>query len=538
MFIRKKTTQKNPNTYIQLVESYRDDGKPRQRVVKHIGTAINDKQLEHLLKLAEQVIQLYSNNATEAQVDDLIRKELSILQGSRSDVTNCQLIKKCTKSIHDIYGNIFNKIGLDQIISSKSNYSDVLKDIVMARIASPSSKNKACQILEETFNISHSLNSIYRTMDKLDDNCINLMQKKISEYNKKLVSGKINVLFYDATTLYFESFTSDELKCLGYSKDCKFNQPQVVLGLLTTEEGLPLGYQLFPGNMYEGHTLISAIYYWKKLYPEQSFVLVADSGMLNGVNLEYLEQENIDYIVCARLKNLPQSIKTEILERTNDVRNKESSFFDLNFKTRRLVVSYKLERAKKDQFDREKAINALRKKLGKSKNPATLISNYGYKKYITIGSGSKISLNEEKIDEDMVWDGLHGLITNLKGEDAKTIYGHYRNLYQIEDAFRINKSDLKIRPVFHWTPERIKAHIAISYMAYSCYKAVEYIVNRKGKLYSHRQIREHLMKAEAYILEEKVTRIRFFSPFKISNDVRFIYQAMGLVPEEATYRIA
>lgn len=137
----------------------------------------------------------------------------------------------------------------------------------------------------------------------------------------------------------------------------------------------------------------------------------------------------------------------------------------------------------------------------------------------------------------MVWDGLHGLITNLKKEDAKTIYGHYRNLYQIEDAFRINKSDLKIRPIFHWTPDRIKAHIAISYMAYSCYKAVEFIVNRKEKVYSHRQIRDHLLKAEAYILEERVTRIRFFSPFKISNDVKFIYQVMGLVPEEAIYRI-
>ncbi len=185
-------------------------------------------------------------------MDALIQRELSILQGSRSDVTNCQPVQKCTKSIHDIYGNIFNKIGLDQIISSKSNYSDVLKDIVMARIARPSSKNKACKILEETFNISHSLNSIYRAMDKLDNKTIDLIQKKVSEYNKNIVNGKINALFYDATTLYFESFSADELKCLGYSKDCKFNQPQVVLGLLTTKEGLPLGYQLFQATCMKG----------------------------------------------------------------------------------------------------------------------------------------------------------------------------------------------------------------------------------------------------------------------------------------------
>jgi transposase len=126
----------------------------------------------------------------------------------------------------------------------------------------------------------------------------------------------------------------------------------------------------------------------------------------------------------------------------------------------------------------------------------------------------------------------------MQEEDAKTIYGHYRNLYQIEDAFRINKSDLKIRPIFHWTPERIKAHIAISYMAYSCYKAVEYIVNRKEKVYSHRAIRDHLLTAEAYILEERVTGFRFFTPFKVSKEVKHIYRAMGLVPEESTYRIA
>jgi len=523
---------------VQLVESYREDGKVRQRVVKHVGTAFNSEQLDHVIAIAEQVKKLYEKNVDETDINSFIQREFSKIQGSRSDVLHCQPIKNIVTGIHEVYGELFDRIGLNQLMPS-SPYSKVLRDIVMAKIAEPSSKRKACLTLESDFDISHPLNSIYRMMDKVDESFISAMQKKIADHNAFLLKGRIQVLFYDVTTIYFESFTSDELKRLGYSKDNKFNQPQIVFTLLATEEGLPLGYQLFPGNTYEGHTLISAIKQWKKLYADQSFVLVADSGMLNGINLEFLAQEKIDYIVCARIKGLPKLVKEKILNFKSELLQKQegSAFLDLPFKDRRLILSYKMDRAKKDRIDRERAIESLRKKLQKSKNPASLISNYGYKKYIIVDNSSRVALNEEKIEIEAQWDGLHGLITNLKDAEAQTIYAHYRGLWSIEDAFRINKSDLEIRPIFHWTPKRIEAHIAISYMAYSCYKGVDFIVNRAKKNFSHRQIHDCLMKAQACIMQDRYTQIQYFMPFEPTPEVKQIYSAMGLTIQEQSYRI-
>ena len=379
MFARKKRNNSNPHIYVQLVENWRDEeSKTRQRVVKHIGTAINEEQLEQLMKVADKVKLMYEDYEEEKDIDLFIKREVDRIHGSGTDILNCQPIKKVTYGVHDIYGKIFDDIGLGTLICSKSNYGTVLKDLVMSRIAIPSSKRRSCEILENDFGIVHDLNKIYRMMDKIDNELIAKIQNQIAGYTKGLLNEELKVLFYDATTIYFESFTDDELKKLGYSKDCKFNQPQLVLTLLVTKSGLPLGYQLFPGNTYEGNTLISAINNWMVLYPNNSFVLVADSGMLNEINISFLERKNISYIVCARIKNLPEQIKKDILCGKN---NYEQEFFhDFKFKERRLVVSYKINRATKDRMDREKSLVKIKNKLSKSTNPLNLVNNYGYKK--------------------------------------------------------------------------------------------------------------------------------------------------------------
>lgn len=535
MYVRKKTTKKNPNTYVQIVEGYWVDGKARQRVIKHIGTASNEAELDGIVLIAKEVKLLYESQHGELKINKYLEKELSKLKGAKAQVLNCKEIKRINVGIADIYGKIYDEIGLINVINSKSNYQQILKDIVLGRIASPGSKRFTCELLKSFFDKEYSLSSIYRTMDKIDDKILSNIQHKISNYTKELLNGVIEILYFDATSLYFESFTDDELKNLGYSKDGKFNQPQLILTLLVTDKGLPLGYQLFPGNTYEGHTLISAMKYWKNKYPGNKFVLVADSGLLNDINLSYLEKENIDYIVCARIKNLSKKDKDKILLE-KESHNKENEYFlELEYKKRKLIISYKENRAKKDRSNRDEAIQKLEKKLKSSKNPANLISNYGYKKYIAIDTTSQVTLNEEKIAKDEDWDGLHGVITSLKNQPPIEIYNKYRGLWQIEDAFRINKSDLKIRPIFHWTPGRIKSHIAISYMAYSCYKFVEFEVNRAGILKSHKKIKELLINFQASVLEERNTGSQFFVPSNIDKDVRRIYRAMNVKIEDSAH---
>lgn len=536
MFVRKKRSSSNPNTYIQLIESYRLDGKVRQKVIKHIGTASEPQQLEQLIELGNQLKNLYSQNSSQQEIDSYYQREMSKIQGHKSNPSHCIKVGKQITGIHDIYGSIFDGFNLINITNWPENYYKAFKDIVMARIASPASKKASAQILEEDFQVKHSLNTIYRMMDKLDTDSIDGLQHQISKYNEKLLGNKIKVLFYDVTTIYFESFTEDDLKKLGYSKDNKFNQPQIVLTLLTTEQGLPLGYQLLPGNTYEGHTLIDAIDKWKTIYPNQKFVLVADSGMLNDNNLVELDKKNIEYIVCARIKNLPKASKQELLDWKKSLELNQDFYHKINFKNRNLILSYKLSRAKKDKFDREKALDRLYNKVSTSKNPANLISNYGYKKYIEINGDSKISINQSKVTESERWDGLHGLITNIKDMSPQEAYNHYKNLWQIEDSFRINKTDLKIRPIFHWKENRVHAHIAISYVAYACYKAVEYIVKRDSNLtLSHREIKNNLLRVGIYILQDTYTKDYFAIPELANNETSVIYQVFNKTIDQQAY---
>lgn len=535
MFVRKKRTKNNPNVYIQLVESYRKEGSIAQKVIKHIGTAVTDEQLEQIVLLANKIKEMYLKYKNEHEIEVFRKQELSKINGSRSLTLNCIPIKKIIKGLPEIYGKIFDEMHLNKIINNRSNYNEVLKYVVIGRIACLGSKKKIGEQLEQKFDKKYDLNSIYRTMDKLTDEVIELMKINITKYNQNLLQGKIKVLFYDTTTIYFECFTEDELKKLGFSKDLKFNQPQIVLTLLVTEQGLPLAYQLFPGNTYEGNTLLLAMRYWKSLYPEQKITLVADSGMLNNVNLENLESEGFDYIVCARLKSFNKTVQNMIISNKQAV--EDDCFYNINLDNRRLVVSYRQNRATKDYHDRVKSIERLTNKLKQSSSPTNLISNYGYKKYITVDRNSKIKLNEEKILEAEQWDGLHGLVTNIQDTPAEEIYAYYRGLYQIEDAFRINKTDLKIRPIFHWTPERVKAHIAISYMAYCCYKAVEFKVNKfiDEKL-SHRAIREILEETQVAIYEDKYSKEQFCMPLPIPAKAQEIYNSLDLTLRCEPYR--
>ncbi|GFP33202.1 hypothetical protein HKBW3S42_01525, partial [Candidatus Hakubella thermalkaliphila] len=145
--------------------------------------------------------------------------------------------------IHDAYGALFTELGYDTVISNpKRNVSaaSLFKDLVLARIANPASKMASRDMLEEDFGISLPLDKIYRMMDKLDHKAIQRLKEITYQNTLNLLGGKISVIFYDVTTLYFESFDSDELKKCGFSKDSKHNQPQVLLALMVTAEGLPL----------------------------------------------------------------------------------------------------------------------------------------------------------------------------------------------------------------------------------------------------------------------------------------------------------
>ena len=531
MFIRAKKIQDKPNHYrVQIVENYRKGGKVKQKIVRHIGIAHNEQELEQFKELA-QVIKQQIVNQREPKLfspTDLDGLKVRDNKPLPVNVKDLREEKRLIKGIHDIYGQLYEQVGFDEVFKGKRVTKEIIKHLVLARIASPLSKRSTQEFLSRDFGVNIKLEQIYRALDSLDDKLISQIQQKTLNYTKGLFTEQINLVFYDCTTLYFESFTEDELRSFGYSKDNKFNQSQVLLALAVTLEGLPLGYELFAGNFYEGHTLKTVIESLRKRLSVNRSILVADSGLLNEENIKYLQEQGIEFIVGARLKSLPTEHKEKILEgkpklvyqRDDDVLR----VLELNYKGLRLVVSHSSKRAEKDRSDREKAIERLKKKLSKSKDVKQLISNYGYKKYIKVKGEHQIEVDEDKVMESAQWDGLHGILTNIKDLSAQQLIAQYHGLWQVEESFRLQKHDLLIRPIYHWKPRRIKAHIALVYMSFALLRFMQHKLKSQGIKLSVERVRNELTHAQVSIVRDRKTLKRYVIPSKPTEALKKIYR--------------
>ena len=545
MFVRVKSTPNSPRKSVQIVESYRKGDKVSQKIVRYVGIAMDDNELEQLKLLAESIkIKLEADNQGLLFSPEELAQKNKTAKDKKAEETEedykvnlKDLVEeqRVVSGIHDVYGKLFDDMQCASIIANPArnrSAAAIFRDIVLSRIANPRSKRATVDLLEENFGVSLNLDRVYRMMDKLDDRAIEKLNNLMYEHTKKLYGGQIDVIFFDCTTLYFEAFEEDEFRRNGYSKDLKFNQPQVLLALMVTKEGLPIGYKAFSGDTYEGHTLIPALRELKEKYKLDKVIYVADAGMFNKDNLaelETLQEQGFQYIVGARLKGMPKKLKEEILNPDNykEVTGgyKISRF---NYNGRELIVSHSAERARKDKHDRKKAIEKLKKKLARNKSPKEYMTNYGYKKYLKVEGESSISLNEEKIQADSRWDGLHGVVTNAKDLSNREIINQYNNLWQVEEAFRVTKHDLKVRPIYHFKPQRVKAHLAISFTAYALVKHLQYRVKLQYKKLSPERIRQHLINVQTSILLDTKKRIRYGLPSRMSQEARKIYQVQAI----------
>jgi len=304
---------------------------------------------------------------------------------------------------------------------------------------------------------------------------------------------------------------------------------------MVTTDGLPIDYQIFPGDTYEGHTLIPALKEIRRKYDIRRVVLVADSGMLSSVNTQELEESNFEYIVGARLRNMNSKLKDEILNPENYQEITPGyQIASFAYDDKKLIVNYSAKRALKDRSDREKKIEKLKKKLQRSSNPKSYLLNSGYRKYLKIKGD--ISLNEEEIGKDNRWDGLHGVITNAKAT-SKEILEKYNDLWNVEASFRVSKHDLAVRPVFHWKPRRIKAHMAICFTAYSLVKQMQYRVKLQYENLSIEKIRQTLIRVQISILFDKEKRIRYGLPSRMSKEAKKIYKIFNIKRSMTPYII-
>lgn len=549
MFVRVKDTPNSPRKSVQIVESVRDGAKVKQRIVRYVGVAMDEQELQKMTELAEHIkCKIEQEHVpTLFGAEEMAELALQTKQTKKEEndeinvnLKNLKEEQRSIVGIHEVYGKIYSDLGFQHVLKKYSTSSDILKHIVMARIANPASKRASVNQLEKDFGVCLNLQSVYRMMDCLDQNAQQLIQDCAYHTARELFGEKIDVIFFDATTLYFESFDEDEFKQNGYSKDLKFNQPQVLIALMVTKQGIPIGYEAFPGSTYEGHTLIPILEKIKARYSLDKVIFVGDSGILNSDNLIALETAKFEYIIGARLKNQKTVIKHKILDLhsyENHPEDNQIRMHDIKLDAdHRLIVTHSELRAKKDKYDREKAIKKLTEKLKKNKDSKSLISNYGYKKYLTISGASLISLNEKKLEEETKWDGLHGIITNSKTLTPTELLEQYRGLWQVEESFRITKHDLKVRPIFHWTPDRVKAHLAIAFMSFCCVRHLEYRVTLQQEKMSPEVIRQELIRIQLSILKDKSGQ-RYGIPSNVSSKGLKIYQVMGLKYSTTPFKI-
>lgn len=527
MFVRVKRHPSNSKSTVLVCHNKRLGNKTIQKVLCKIGTSDVPCQIEQMTKAAKQIIEQFTNQTTQPEQTTNIPA-----------LTDYQELNRLNTGIQDIVGTLYERLGFNKILGN-SKMNEVLKAVILARFTEPSSKLKASTILQRKFSLEYSADRIYRMMDSLHKN-IDKAKQAVFTSTITTVGQQIDLMFFDVTTLYFETIEEDELRNFGFSKDFRFNTTQVVLALATTKEGLPISYKLFPGNTAEVTTLINCVKEWKTQIDIGEAVVVADRGMMSDDNLTKLVEAGMNYVVAFPLRKLSREVKTQILARGDykqtEINQQEYWKKELQIdNSRRLIVTFNQKRQDKDRKDRERLLKRIEKRLGIRKKAKDLVSNQGYIKYVTIEGTATAELNTKKIEEDAKWDGLHGVITNTN-LSVEEVICRYKQLWVIEESFRINKHNLKMRPIYHFTPKKIHAHIAICFLTYTIIRQIQHIIKQNNLQFSIEDLREELLDVQASIIANTSTGELYKMPSRMSEEIKSVYQIFGLAAELKTRR--
>ncbi|NJK72353.1 MAG: IS1634 family transposase [Synechococcaceae cyanobacterium SM2_3_60] len=483
MFVRKKPN-KSGLVSVQII----DKSQGKYKVVKTVGSSNDPGEIERFMVLAKDQAR---HMLGVQEIDFTNHRE--IFEQVLSSITSHRLV-----GIKYVLGKIFDEIGFGQI------QDELFRDLVLYRLIYPRSKLKTTEFLYRYEQKSYSEDQVYRFMDKLHSRYKETVQLISYTHTLRVLGEAIHAVFYDVTTLYFEIEREDEIRKAGFSKDGKHKHPQIVLGLLVSKDAYPLAYDIFEGNKYEGDTFLPILEGFRTKYGFQKLTVVADAGLLSNRNVAELMEKGYEFILGARIKNESNEVRDKILKL--DFAKEKRHLIERD--GLKLVVTYSEDRAKKDRYNREKGLARLEKLLKSGKLTKSSINNKGYNKFLKMEGDVTLAVDSEKVTLDQKWDGLKGYLTNST-MTVEEILQNYRHLWQIEKAFRVAKSELKIRPVFHFKRERIEAHICLNFTAYKVYKELD------------RQLKEK--KSD-------------FSPEKVIQIIQNIYEITVITPKQEVIR--
>lgn len=420
-------------------------------IIKHIGSAKNEQELILLKKQAKKYVSDYTGqfNLFNSALEN---KSNYIIQSNRS---RCIGVKY--RLLYLVFKQLFSLLEFNKLNNR------LLLDLVMMRLIEPSSKIQAIRLLEEIFEISYSKSNVFREINTYAD-LKEKVEEKVVDFAKKNLNFDFTVVFYDVTTLYFESFKDDDFKKCGFSKDNKFNQPQIVIGLIVNADGFPISYDVYQGNIFEGHTLIPTLKKFKEKYRVDNLTVVADAAMISHENIQSLRDNNVNYIVGARISNLPFKMMKIISGKVYGI---EGSTCREKTKYGHLICDFSQKRYLKNKYEMDSQITKAKKYLTTPERATKRI------KFLKNSDKTKVEINKKLIEKNTILLGIKGYYTNLDILDDKTIIKLYHNLWNVEKAFRMAKSDLKTRPIYHRKEKTIKSHILICFMALAVGKHIE-----------------------------------------------------------------
>lgn len=538
MYIRLTHSKKAKHPTLQIVEGVREGKKVKQKIIASLGVIKGPQDLEKLKKLADHLIQRLEREGLPGEgkvnLKDLIHKKTSY-DGFGSAVSRLMQLSGFADLIRGAQGK--NSFDLEEVV----------KLILVQRFDTPSSKLRTYERQEGHGFQGIDLQHIYRAMDTIES-----LESEIQKQSFKTackVSGKpVDCFFFDVTTLYFESVTQDELKDFGWSKDQKFHQVQVVLALVVDSLGMPLAYEVFKGSLGETKTLVPVLENLRNRFSIVNVTVVCDRGLASKPNVEALQGAKFHFVIATKLRSISKKLKINdlsaysLLPNQKDIPEEEKVLVRTmkhpQYDETLLIATYSPKRARKDKEDRDRLIEKLKKKLSSSSDESSIkkvISNGGYKKFTNIKEGSLITLNEKAIEEDAKWDGFHGIaVSNSAKLGIEEALSRYRDLWRVEEAFRIVKCTLKTRPIFHWVPHRIKSHILLCFMNLFLERFLELLLKQRGVPLTPDRIRYALSSIHTIDFEDPKSKKGGTMYSNLSEDALNIFNVLGLSMERST----
>lgn len=530
--------RKGGATVVRLVESYRKNGKVKTRVVKTIGQSKDPKTIERYKQIAEQIAAEHKQGLSSLSAQPV---KLPI------DLTDFIGKERINTGFEDIFGAVWRQLGFESLIKTGRDsraLNQHLRSLVLARLFSPSSKLRSCRLLEEHFKRPLSHRQALYLMDHLSKN----EEETRAEMSRSVLKGRscLDLLLFDVTTLHFESVNQTELQDFGYSKDGKFNEVQVVLAVLADQEGLPVSYEVFPGNTGESGTLRAVLASAAKRLGARRIRVVADKGLFSDRNLSFLEdlgrEQGIkaEYVVSYPLRKLPLEWKKKIWDRGNYKAKAGGSFYEFEHNGRRVSVGFNEARRAFDEAKRRKMLDRLRAMEKNGEIPSSaLVRNSGDRKYTEKVLG-KTRISWEKAEREARFDGLYGVCSNIKKDPPEKLLEMYRSLWKIEELFRINKHSLRMRPIYHRKPRRIRAHLIICFLAYTVLRRTELALKKRGLFFSPEELSDILKRTESFILSDKIKKpgAVYCVPKALSKEAKRIYAVFGKKYPQQPYRLS